>query len=111
MAYRTIVYEERDRIGSITLNRPEKRNALSLELLREMDECLQDVGKKRSVKVLIVRGRGGHFCAGHDLNEIREGTLPDIHGLFETCLQLMMRIQQVPQPVIAQVRGTATAAG
>ena len=111
VAYRTIVYEERDRIGSITLNRPEKRNALSLELLREMDECLQDAGKKRSAKVLIVSGQGGHFCAGHDLNEIREGALPDIHRLFETCLELMMRIQRIPQPVIAQVRGTATAAG
>ncbi len=111
MAYKTISYDEKDRIGRITLNRPEKRNALSLELLQEMDSCLKDAGKKKSAKVLIVSGAGEHFSAGHDLNEIREGSLGDIRGLFSACLDLMMRIQAVPQPVVAEVRGIATAAG
>ena len=111
MAHRTILYEERDRIGRITLNRPGKRNALSLELIEEMRACLMRVREDRSAKVLIVGGAGEHFSAGHDLNEIRNGELEDIRHLFETCLELMMEIQALPQPVIAEVRGIATAAG
>ena len=111
MAHRTILYEERDRIGRITLNRPGKRNALSLELIEEMRACLMRVREDRSAKVLIVGGAGEHFSAGHDLNEIRNGELGDIRHLFETCLELMMEIQALPQPVIAEVRGIATAAG
>lgn len=111
MAHRTILYEERDRIGRITLNRPGKRNALSLELIEEMRACLLRVREDRSAKVLIVGGAGEHFSAGHDLNEIRDGELEDIRHLFETCLELMMEIQALPQPVIAEVRGIATAAG
>lgn len=111
MAYSAITYEEKDRIGRITLNRPEKRNALSLELLQEMDACLGEVGKKRSARVVIVCGAGDHFSAGHDLDEIRQGSLNDIRHLFAVCRDLMMRIQAVPQPVVAEVRGIATAAG
>jgi len=111
MAHRTIVYEERDRIGRITFNRPEKRNALSLELLEEMRACLRRAREEGSAKVLIVGGAGDHFSAGHDLSEIRNGKLGDIRHLFETCLELMMEIQALPQPVIAEVRGIATAAG
>jgi enoyl-CoA hydratase/carnithine racemase len=111
MAHRTIVYEERDRIGRITFNRPEKRNALSLDLLEEMRACLKRAREEGSAKVLIVGGAGDHFSAGHDLSEIRNGKLGDIRHLFETCLELMMEIQALPQPVIAEVRGIATAAG
>ena len=111
MAHRTILYEERGRIGRITLNRPAKRNALSLELIEEMRACLLRVKEERSAKVVIVGGAGDHFSAGHDLNEIRNGELGDIRHLFEACLELMMEIQALPQPVIAEVRGIATAAG
>jgi enoyl-CoA hydratase/carnithine racemase len=111
MDYRTIVYDEDGPIGRITLNRPGKRNALSLELLEEFDHCIGAAATALSAKVLIVRGEGDHFCAGHDLNEIRDGSQADLRRLFETCLRLMMRIQEIPQPVIAQVQGIATAAG
>lgn len=111
MAYRTIAYEETGKIGRIALNRPEKRNALSLELLHELTACLDHAAAARSVKVLIVHGAGDHFCSGHDLNEIREGAFEDIQHLFDTCLRLMMKIQAIPQPVIAEVQGIATAAG
>jgi enoyl-CoA hydratase/carnithine racemase len=111
MDYRTISYEEKDRVGRITLNRPEKRNALSLELLRETDACLRRAAEKRSAKVLIIGGAGEHFSAGHDLNEIFDGSLGDVRGLFLACLDLMLLIQAVPQPVVAEVRGVATAAG
>ena len=111
MTYGTIVYEERERVGVLTLNRPEKRNALSLEMLEECASCIRDAGGQRHVKVLIVRGAGDHFCAGHDLNEILNQDIGDIRRLFATCMDLMMLIQGIPQPVIAQVRGIATAAG
>lgn len=111
MAYQTILYHERERIGRLTLNRPEKRNALSLELLNEFSACLEEIERGRSAKVVIVGAEGDHFSAGHDLNEVREGSLQENRQLFETCLNLMMRIQSIPQPVIAEVRGVATAAG
>ncbi len=111
MADDTILYDEHAGIGRITLNRPDKRNALSLELLQAMGARLEEVVKRRSVKVLIVKGAGAHFSAGHDLNEVRSGDLQAIRSLFQTCLELMMRIQSVPQPVIAEVQGVATAAG
>lgn len=111
MAYEMITYEENERIGLITLNRPEKRNALSLKLLREFSGCLKEIGNQDRSKVVIVKGAGEHFCAGHDINEILRQDLKDVRILFETCMELMAMIQQIPQPVIAQVRGIATAAG
>lgn len=111
MEYRNIVYEDRERVGVLTLNRPEKRNALSLEMLEELAGCIQDAVGQGHVKVLIVRGAGDHFCAGHDLNEILNQDIGDIRRLFAACTDLMMRIQAIPQPVIAQVHGIATAAG
>jgi len=111
MTYRNIEYQEDSRIGRITLNRPEKRNALSLELLGELTACLRGAADKRSVKVVVIEGAGGHFSAGHDLNEVLNGSLEDNRNLFETCLRLMLLIQDVPQPVIAKVQGVAAAAG
>jgi enoyl-CoA hydratase/carnithine racemase len=111
MDYGTIAYEEGKRVGVITLNRPEKRNALSLAMLEELSSCLQGVGRESRIKVVIIRGAGEHFCAGHDLNEILNQDLTDIRRLFGACMDLMMLIQGIPQPVIAQVKGIATAAG
>lgn len=110
MAYKFIAYEEREKVGLLTLNRPEKRNALSLELMEEFASCIKDVGAGPA-KVIIVKGAGEQFCAGHDLTEILAGQLADIRYLFETCINLMALIQGVPQVVIAQVHGIATAAG
>jgi enoyl-CoA hydratase/carnithine racemase len=111
MHYKNIIYEEMEEIAFVTLNRPEKRNVLSLDLLRELSTCLRKVGQERKVKVVIVRGVGDDFCAGHDLNEILNKGLDDIRNLFQTCLDLMALIHRIPQPVIAQVHGIATAAG
>jgi enoyl-CoA hydratase/carnithine racemase len=111
MAYNNLLYEEKERIGLLTLNRPEKRNALSLELLEEFSSCLMRVARQRSVKVIIVKGAGPAFCAGHDMKEILGNELNDIRHLFQTCLDLMILIHSIPQPVIAQVHGIATAAG
>ena len=111
MTYKNILYEETEKIGLLTLNRPEKRNALSLELLEEFSSCLTQAARKKSTKVIIVKGAGPAFCAGHDMKEILDTPLNDIRRLFQTCLDLMLLIHSIPQPVIGQVHGIATAAG
>lgn len=109
--YKDIIYEEKERIGWITLNRPDKRNALSLDLLGELSSCLKKVAEEKSAKVIVVKGAGPAFCAGHDMTEILGQELNDVRRLFQACLDLMMLIHSLPQPVIAQVHGIATAAG
>ncbi|MDP8950771.1 MAG: enoyl-CoA hydratase [Actinomycetota bacterium] len=93
------------------MNRPNKRNALSLDHMRELISCLEAVGEAREARVVILRGAGPAFCAGHDLSEM-VGRDPGFYRrLFDTCCELMQTIQAIPQPVIAQVNGVATAAG
>ena len=108
-----VLLEKDGPIGWLTLNRPDKRNALSLELMGEMLEKLEQVAEDEETRIVVIRGNGPAFCAGHDLNEMA-GTDHDIHHfrqIFSRCSDMMLRLQQLPQPVIAQVHGIATAAG
>ena len=99
-------------IARLVLDRPDRRNALSLALMREMLVALDQVAGDRSVRVLVIEGRGPAFSAGHDLGEVVANRDPDAYEtLFETCVELMTRLHTVPQPVIAKVHGVATAAG
>lgn len=98
-------------VATVTLNRPEKRNALSLEVMRELIGALSDIGADRTVKAVILRGVGPAFSSGHDLREMRERTIAEYRLTFDTCVQLMETVQGIPQPVIAEVAGIATAAG
>ena len=98
-------------VRSLALNRPERRNALSLTLLREMISTLAKTAEDTSVHAVVVRGEGPAFCAGHDLSEMTGCSLSSARELFDTCSELMMAIHRLPQPVIAQVHGIATAAG
>ena len=93
------------------LNRPERRNALSLTLLRDLISTLAETAADTSVHVVVVRGEGPAFCAGHDLSEMTGCSLSTARELFDTCSELMMAIHRLPQPVIARVHGIATAAG
>ncbi len=100
-------------IGWLTLNRPEKRNALSLELMDDMQDKLNFIAQEKNVRIVVIRGNGPAFCAGHDLNEM-VGADYDIHHfnkIFSVCAKMMQTLQELPQPVIAQVQGIATAAG
>src|SRR5215203_1402020 len=98
-------------VALVTMNRPNKRNALSLDHMRELISCLKAVGEAREAQVVILRGAGPAFCAGHDLSEM-VGCDPDFYRrLFDVCCELMETIQAIPQPVVAQVHGVATAAG
>jgi enoyl-CoA hydratase/carnithine racemase len=98
-------------VRTLVLNRPERRNALSLALLRDLLAAFADAAADVSVHAVIVRGEGPAFCAGHDLSEMTGCSLPAARELFDTCSELMMAIHRLPQPVIAQVHGVATAAG
>ena len=108
-----VLFEKEGPIGWLTLNRPEKRNALSLELMNDMLEKLHLLAKDQNIRIVVIRGNGPGFCAGHDLNEM---TGPDIdahhfHDIFSLCAEMMQTLNALPQPVIAQVHGIATAAG
>jgi enoyl-CoA hydratase/carnithine racemase len=111
MAYKNILYEERESIGILTLNRPEKRNALGREAEEEIIDCLQDAGRRCDVKVIIIKAAGDVFCSGHDRLEILNRPLAEIRRLFHTSFNMMMTIRQIPQCVIAQVQGIAMAGG
>jgi len=96
-------------VTRITLNRPERRNALSLEMLGALDEALASV--PADSKVIVLGGSGPAFSAGHDIGEMIDRSADFYNELFDACVTVMERIHRVPQPVIARVHGIATAAG
>jgi len=99
-------------IVRLTLNRPDTYNALSEEMLDALAQALEAVAKNEGAKVVILDALGKAFCAGHDLKQMRASPSEAYYKqLFERCSQIMLQIQQLPQPVIAQVQGVATAAG
>jgi enoyl-CoA hydratase/carnithine racemase len=95
----------------VTLNRPERRNALSLELMRELTGTFEQLSHHPDVRTMILRASGPVFSAGHDLAELVGGDEARYQEIFDACVVLMETIQAVPQPVIAEVAGVATAAG
>ena len=95
----------------VTLNRPERRNALSLEMMRELLDTLDQLGRHPQVRAVILAASGTVFSSGHDLGEMTGRSLADYREIFDVCTQLMTRVQSIPQPVIAEVQGIATAAG
>lgn len=109
--YQLILVETEATIAYVTMNRPNKRNALSLEHMKELTACFTDIGKNKQISVVILRGNGPAFCAGHDLKEMTNQTPTFYLDLFDECIKMMETIQSIPQPVIAQVHGIATAAG
>lgn len=110
-SYRTILFEVDGPLALVTMNRPEKRNALSLEHMQELIDCFKAIGADREIAVAILRGNGPAFSSGHDLKEMVGGDPAFYRHVFDVCTELMETIQGIPQPVIAQVHGIATAAG
>jgi len=111
MAYEHIELHVGPTFARLTLNRPERRNALSLPLMREMLAALDEIAESPA-PVAVIEGRGPAFSAGHDLAEI-DATRKEAfyEELFAACAALMTRLHTIPQPVIARVHGVATAAG
>jgi enoyl-CoA hydratase/carnithine racemase len=108
---RTLTVSDADGVARVVLNRPEKRNALSLELMDELVAVLKAISDRRDIRAIVVEGAGAAFSAGHDLSEMVGRDLPFYERLFDSCTELMEAIHRVPQPVIAKVHGMATAAG
>jgi enoyl-CoA hydratase/carnithine racemase len=107
VAWEHLQVHEDDVISTITLDRPDRRNALSLDLMRELRTALEQAAGR----VVVIAGNGPAFSAGHDLTELTTCEGDDAAELFDTCASLMTTVQSIPQPVIAKVHGVATAAG
>lgn len=111
MMFDTILRAQEGPAAVITLNRPERRNALSLQLMRELTGCLDEIGRDSAVRAVVLRAAGKVFCSGHDLSEMTGHDLNEYRSIFDVCTELMCKMQAIPQPVIASVQGVATAAG
>jgi enoyl-CoA hydratase/carnithine racemase len=111
MEFENICLSQDGPVASIVLNRPEKRNALSLGTMLELIECLETIGRSREARAVILRAAGKAFCSGHDLAEMTGRDIAAYRRIFDVCSELMLKVQAIPQPVIAEVQGIATAAG
>lgn len=99
-------------VATITMNRPRQYNAISMEMLDELQAAFAIIGADSGVRVVVLGGAGPAFSGGHDLKQMMANrTDAFIGALFAKCSKLMITMQQLPQPVIARVHGTATAAG
>lgn len=107
-----VVRSDKDGVTTLTLNRPAQFNALSQGMLEALIEAVDAIARDDSVRVVVLAGEGKAFCAGHDLKEMRGNyTLAFQQALFRLCSKFMMKLVELPQPVIARVHGIATAAG
>ena len=109
--FRNLLVSADGPLARIVLNRPEKRNALSLELMEELIAALGEVSGHDPTRAIVIEGAGAAFSAGHDLSEMI-GREEEFYGrLFDRCTVMMEMIHELPKPVIAKVHGVATAAG
>jgi enoyl-CoA hydratase/carnithine racemase len=109
--YENIRVEREGRVTHVIMNRPKRRNALSLAHMRELIDCLAAISEDGETSVVVLRGEGPAFCAGHDLQEMVGRDAAFYRHTFDVCAELMLKVQSIPQPVIASVHATATAAG
>lgn len=108
-----VLLEKDGPIAWLTLNRPDKRNALSLEVMNDMLDKLKIIELDQDVHVVVIKGEGPAFCAGHNLKDMAgpDMDIQHFYTIFSVCATMMQSLQKLPQPVIAQVHGIATAAG
>ncbi|HEV2460072.1 MAG TPA: enoyl-CoA hydratase [Ktedonobacterales bacterium] len=112
MAEYDYILVERDApIATVTMNQPDRRNALSTPLMHELIDAFESFRRDKEVRAIILAGNGPAFSAGHDLRELVGGDINTQREVFDVCTVLMTTIQSIPQPVIAMVRRIATAAG
>src|SRR5213594_368423 len=111
MRYEHILVSAAAGLATITMNRPERRNALSEAHMRELIAALGAASAEPDTRAIVLAANGPVFSAGHDFADMVERDLDGMRRLLATCTELMLTIQRVPQPVVAQVQGVATAAG
>jgi enoyl-CoA hydratase/carnithine racemase len=109
--YRHIVVSRDADLGVVTMNRPERRNALSEAHMLELIRALRSLGTTPDVRAVVLAAAGPVFSAGHDFADMVERDLDAMRRLLAVCAELMLTIHRLPQPVVAQVQGLATAAG
>ncbi len=108
---RRILRREGPGVTELVLNRPEAANSLSEELVTDLSVALTEIASRRDVRVVVLSAAGKVFCAGMDLREASEASPPRTRGAAEGVARVALQLQRLPQPVIAKVRGVATAAG
>lgn len=111
MEFTEIDLQTDDGLARLTLNRPEKVNALSRRMIAELAVALDRIADDHQVRVVILGAAGKHFCAGHLLDEMVDRNPAEYRQIFEDCTAMMSRLARLSQPIIAQVQGVATAAG
>ncbi len=109
--YRHILVSRDADLGIVTMNRPERRNALSEAHMLELIAGLRSLSEREDVRAVVLAAEGPVFCAGHDFGDMVERDLELMRRLFAVCAELMQTLHRVPQPVVARVAGIATAAG
>jgi enoyl-CoA hydratase/carnithine racemase len=110
MEYEHVLVERSGDFATVTMNRPQRRNALSLGHMRDLIAAFREVGDSDALGIVLA-GNGPVFSAGHDFADVADADLTAVRSLLQTCTELMDLIQHVPQPVVARVHGLATAAG
>jgi len=110
MGFEHILVERSGDFATVTMNRPQRRNALSQDHMRELIQAFTELGDSDALGIVLA-GNGPVFCSGHDFADVVDADLSEVRALLVTCTELMTLIQQVPQPVVARVHGLATAAG
>jgi enoyl-CoA hydratase/carnithine racemase len=111
MDYKDILVSREGSVGIVTLNSPKTINALSKNMIKELIGAFQEFQSDKAIKVIILKANGKHFCSGHNLSEMVDQSPGEYEFIFDQCVDMMELIHQIPQVVIAQVRGVATAAG
>ena len=106
-----VLVERSGSVARVTLDRPERRNPLSLQMMREATAAIRELGGDQACGVVVITGSGPALSAGHEIGEMVERTLEQEREIFSTCVDLMESIQAIRQPVIAEVQGHAIAAG
>lgn len=108
--YSHIRLDHKDAVTTVTLDRPEKRNALARDVLLELTDAFEEIGRSDALGVILA-ATGPVFSAGHNFGDMRDASFAQARELFEICARLMTTVQAIPQPVIARVHTLATAAG
>ena len=118
MEYRTLQFECRDHIGWLTLNRPQRLNALSIEMVQELRHFFGSLDEHLEARVVVVRGAGRAFCAGFDVKDLAESTgkgppglATNGHILQRSVSEIVIQMRRAPQPLIGAIRGPAAGGG
>ena len=110
--YKSLLVNVEQHVATVTLNRPEIRNAFNDEMIAELTHAFKTLGNDDNVRVIVLAAAGKAFCAGHNLKEMRAHSYEAFQrALFQQCSHMMLTINRMPQVVIAKVQGIATAAG